>query len=309
MFNIFKKKEKEDSNSPAHEDWIKAKELVEKTEFSDALSTLINGFKKDIYYQPLYELSSTCLAKMGGKDESELFKKAINNLNSNTFKQLGNHFYNVEHYPLTKIFLEESFKKIKDIEVANNLAIAYARRFDTKKAQQTLASVKDKFDFWTYWFYVKMKILNNDRVDLEESINGLARSFDINSQDENLRIPKQKVNELIESYDRLKLIGNPDQKIKDWQFIQYGTLMLNFFFSDDQYVAGGRHVASWGNNEPIKSILSLLSSLIKEKEIERIIYGEDRDSKIIGMVLSILSDIPSEVFNSTTIYNLSLIHI
>ena len=306
MFNIFKKKEKQDSNSPAKEDWASAKEQFEKGEYQNSLATLISGFKKDIYYKPLYELSSSCLDKLGGKEESLLFQKAKDNLNSKTFKQLGNHFYNVEHYPLTRIFLEESFKKIQDIEVANNLAIAYSRRFNTKKAQETLEKVKSKFDFWTFWFYVKMKILNNDKEDIEQSIQDLESAFDQNSADENLIIPKQKIAELRESYERLQMVGNPEQTIRDWQFIQYGTMILNFFFSEDQYVAGGRHVASWGNNESIKSILLILSNQIKKKRIESIVYGNDRDSQIIAAVLSSLSNITNEAYSNTKIYNNSL---
>lgn len=306
MFNFFKKKQKDDPQSPANEEWVKAKEHFDKSDFSSALSILIGGFKKDIYYKPLYELSSRCLDQLGGKDESVLFQKAIHNLNAKTFKQLGSHFYEVEHYPLTKIFLEEAFKKMKDVDIANHLSIAYARRFDTKKAQETLEEVKNKFDFWTFWFYVKMKILNNDQDGLNQAIGDLEAAFDPNSTDENLKIPKQKVAELRESYDRLQLVTSPAQSIRDWQFIQYGTMILNFFNSEDQYVAGGRHVASWGNNASIKSILQLLSEQLQKKGIERIVYANNRDSKILGITLSALSGIPSEAYNSGGIYQNAL---
>ncbi len=306
MFKIFKKKEKEDPNSPAKEDWLVAKEQFEKGEYQNSLSTLIIGFKKDIYYRPLYDLSGNCLDKLGGTEESQLFLKAKDNLNPETFKLLGNHFYNAEHYTLTRIFLEESFKKEKDIEVANNLAIAYSRRFDTKKAQETLETVKNKFDFWTYWYYVKMKILNNDNEGTEQSIQELENAFDSNSNDENLIIPKQKVIELRESYERLKIVATPEGTIRDWQFIQYGTIILDFFFSEDQYVAGGRHVASWGNSESIKSILAALSKLSKDKKIDSIVYGNNRDSEIIGKILSNLSNIKNEVYDTNKIYFNSL---
>ncbi|MBL7829295.1 MAG: hypothetical protein JNJ57_21850 [Saprospiraceae bacterium] len=301
MFNLFKKKQSDNSsNSPAHEDWMNAQAQFEKAEYSNALSTLIAGFKKDIYYQPLYELSGQCLQKMGGEEESKLFKQAANHLNANTFKQLGNHFYEAGHYPLTRIFLEEAFKLNKDLEVANNLAIAYARRFDTRKAQETLGMVQDKFDFWAYWFYVKLKILNNDKSNLDDSLKVLENAFDPNSQDENLRIPKQKVRELRESYERLVKLQTPEPSIRDWQFIQYGSVILNFFFSDDQYVAGGRHVASWGSNESIKSILTLLTGLLESKKMAKIVYANDRDSQIIGLALSKISKIPAEAYHPET---------
>ncbi|MDF1698088.1 MAG: hypothetical protein P1U56_19730 [Saprospiraceae bacterium] len=306
MFNIFKKKKNEDSSSPALEDWLKAKEHYETGDYSTALSLLVGGFRKDIYYTPLYELSSKCLDKMGGKDESILFKNAIGALNASTFQQLGNHFYQVEHYPLTEIFLEESFKTNKDAEVGHNLAVAYARRFDTKKAQETLEIIRNKFDFWTYWFYVKMKILNNDKSNLEQSIKELEDAFDPNSNDENLIIPKQKVKELRESFERLQLVNQPEQKIRDWQFIQYGTLIMDFFYAEDQYVAGGRHVASWGNNEFIKDILHVLSNILKEKGIEKIVHANNNDSRIIGTALSKISNIPIEEYRPTNGYRNSL---
>lgn len=304
MFKIFKKKNNE--NSPAHEDWLKAKEYFDKSDYSSSLSTLVSGFKKDIYHKPLYELASTCLGKMGGNDESVLFKKAIPKLNAKTFKELGNHFYNVEHYPLTRIFLEESFKENKDLEVANNLSIAYARRFDIKQAISTLESVKDKFDFWTFWFYVKMRILSNDKDGLEEQIRELESAFDPNSTDENIKIPKQKVRELRESFNRLQSVNNPEDKIRDWHFIQYGSIILDFFYDDNQYVAGGRHVASWGNNEAIKTILKKLTGILKTKEIKKIVFANSKDSKVLGLALSKISNIPSEAYSSQTIYSNSL---
>ncbi|MEZ4910411.1 MAG: hypothetical protein R2774_06085 [Saprospiraceae bacterium] len=305
MFNIFKKKNNEDS--PAHEEWLKAKEYFDKSDYSSALTTLVSGFKKDLYHKPLYELASICLDKMGGNDESVLFKKAISKLNEKTFKELGNHFFKVEHYPLTWIFLEESFKTNKDVEVANNLSIAYARRFDIKQAKATLESIKDKFDFWTFWFYVKMRILSNDTYGLEEQIRELESAFDPNTTNENIIIPKQKVRELRESFNRLQSVSNPEENIRDWHFIQYGSMILDFFYDDNQYVAGGRHVASWGNNEAIKSILKKLSGILKSKEINKIVYANTKDSKVLGIALSQISNIPKEAYNSHIIYSNSLL--
>jgi len=307
MFNIFKKKKDNNSNSPAYEDWIKAKKLFEKSDYSNSLSTLIDGFRKDIYYKPLYDLASNCLDKMGGQEEGVLFKNASKNLNASSFTELGNHFYNVEHYPLTKIFLEESFKKNKTIEIADKLSIAYARRFNTKKAQETLELVKDKFDFWTFWFYVKMKILNNDQNNLNEYIIQLENAFDPNSQDENLKVPKQKIKELRESYKRLQKIKQVEHKIRDWQYIQYGSVMLDFFYDENQYVAGGRHVASWGNYHSIKSILLRLKEILDAKNISTIVYANNRDSKIIGLTLGKIMNKTSEPYNPTKIYTNSLL--
>ncbi len=76
MFKIFKKKEKEDPNSPAKEDWLVAKEQFEKGEYQNSLSTLIIGFKKDIYYRPLYDLSGNCLDKLGGTEEKSIISKS-----------------------------------------------------------------------------------------------------------------------------------------------------------------------------------------------------------------------------------------
>ena len=309
MFDFFKKKSQDNSDSPAREEWATAKEQFDKKDFSNALGTLINGFRKDLYHKPLYELASNCIRQMGGAQEAELFIKAANELGPQTFTELGNHFYTVEHYPLTKIFLEEAFRSTKDVELAHTLAIAYARRFDTKKAQNVLSEVRDKFDFWTFWFFVKMRILNNDRSQLYETIQELEAAIDVGSQDEKLKIPKQKVLELREAFSRLELLTQPEQKIRDWHFVQYGSVILDFFYSEDNYVAGGRHVASWGNPESIVSILQRLHKLIDSRGLRKIIFGQDRDSKILALAFSKLSGLPAESYTSETDCSNSLLFV
>lgn len=302
MFNIFKKNKAPDENSPAREAYENAKTQFEKEEFSAALGTLIGGFSKDINYTPLYILASQCLAKLGGTEESQLFSVASKNLNLQSFKKLGTHFYKMEHYPLTKIFLQEVFETDKDTEIANMLAIAYARRFDIKKAQETLDAANDKSDFWTFWFYVKTKILNNDQVHLEQYISQLEQAIDMGSKDEQHKIPIQKVRELRESFNRLQSIEAPENIIRDWHYIQYGSVILDFFFDKDQYVAGGRHVASWGNPQAMCSILKRAQNILAKKEIHKIIYGNTRDSKILGLSLAKIMNLPAENYNAQTAY-------
>ncbi len=309
MFDFFKKKPQGNSDSPAHEYWVTARDQYDKKNFSPALGTLINGFRKDLYHKPLYELASNCIRQMGGAHEAQLFSKAAEKLGPKIFTQLGNHFYSVEHYPLTKIFLEEAFAASKDVGVAHTLAIANARRFDTKRAQSILSEVEGKFDFWTFWFFVKMRILNNDKNQLYEAIQELESAIDISSQDEKLRMPKQKVLELREAFSRLELIDQPEEKIRDWHFIQYGSVILDFFHSEDSFVAGGRHVASWGNPESIKSILLRLYQLTNSKEISNVIYAEDRDSKILALAFSKLSGLPAESYTSEADYSNSLLFV
>ncbi|MEO1626698.1 MAG: hypothetical protein AAFV25_16205 [Bacteroidota bacterium] len=305
MFNFFKKSQSKDS--AAKESHENATAKFEASEYSAALGILVDGFRKDIEYKPLYQLAGDCLSKMGAPEESKLFYQASKSPNAASFQELGYHFYNSGHYPLAKIFLSEVFKTKKELDIANTLSIAYARRFETQKAQETLEEVKDDFDFWGFWFFVKLKILNNDRTDLEPLIQELERIIDARRGDEGWELPTQKVIEVRESHDRLLSVETPEAIIRDWHYIQYGSLILDFFFDDSQYVAGGRHVASWGNKESIKIILLQLIHLLESKAIDKIVYANDRDSEIIGLTLSLLMDKPASAYDPSVKYSDALL--
>ncbi len=306
MFNLFKNSKKNEAESPAKENHTQALHLFNEQKYADALRQLTAGFRADIYYKPLYVLAAQCLEQLGGKEEALLFKAAEKNLGFDSFKKLGIHFYNVDHYPMSIIFLEEANSKKIDPQIANNLAVAYARKFQTKKAQETLERISNNFDFWSFWFYVKTKILNNDKKDLAAMVNELKSAIDPNDPNEQLKIPRQKIKEIEESYNRLLSLESPQELIRDWHYIQYGGVILDFFFDENQYIAGGRYVATWSSHMSIKTNLLRLQNVLLEKDIQQVVYGTDRDSTIIGLALAKVLDLPSKPYESNTLYHKSI---
>ncbi len=77
VFDINKNKEQKES--PAQEDLIRAKEQFEDNAFQESLSSLSLGFRKDVDYIPLYDLSVKCLEKLDAEEEAELFRSTIQN--------------------------------------------------------------------------------------------------------------------------------------------------------------------------------------------------------------------------------------
>jgi len=287
IFDIFKSKSNNDSE--ALEDYNKANSLFESGDFQESLKTLSWGFQKDVNFKPLYELAEKCLLKLGGQDEANLFKNARKSFISfQSFNNLGLHFFNEGHYDLALPFLKKAVQiDSTRSDTVHDLAIVYARRFNINEAIKVLENNKPESDFWNYWFLTKLRILDNQTDGVQNDINELFSVLNNEPDKESVAIPIQKVNEVKETFDRLSVVGKPDNHIRDWHFIQYGNVILDFFEDSEEYIAGGRYVASWGSNEWIKEIASKLSNYLNEldKTFERVLYLNDRNSKILGLVI------------------------
>jgi len=287
LFNIFKNK-KEDY-SEAIEDYNNALNTYDEKNYQEALGTLSWGFKKDINYKPLYKLAFKCLTNLGGNDEAKLFENALNNFHEfESFNNLGAHFYNEERYDLALPFLE----KAVSIDSSNNdtvhdLSIVYARRFQIDKAIEVLEKDGPKNDFWNFWFWCKLSILSENTTGVKEGLNELSEILDKEPNQEDILVPRQKVNEVIEMLNRYNLVKNRRQHIQDWHFIQYGNVILDFFEDTEDYVAGGRYVATWSSNESIKEINNLLKIYLESFDLkfQKVKYLDDRDSEIIGIAI------------------------
>ena len=299
LFDIFKKKEQK--SSPAQEDYEKAKELFDSSDFQGALGALSWGFRKDIDYLPLYELSAVCLEKLGAHDESQLFKVTLKRFKSfESFNNLGLHFYEVGHYDLALPFLEKalSIDSTKN-DTVHNLAIVYSRRFQIEKAIETLEVGNPKNDFWNYWFWCKLRILAGKTEGIAEGLNELNSVLDNEPNQTEVEIPRRKVNEVSEILSRYNYVKTPRQHIQDWHFIQYGSIILDYFEDLDDYVAGGRYVASWGSNEAIRQISEKLKKIIESLKlgIQQVLFLGDRESKIIGIQIGLVLGIKATEYH------------
>ncbi|MGB8190583.1 MAG: hypothetical protein WCF67_01630, partial [Chitinophagaceae bacterium] len=237
--DLFRKRK---TDSPAEELFKTAKQQADSGNPQEALQTLIRAFHEDVDYKPLYKLAADCLAALGGERENILFEHAFHNFNkSKSFSRLGSHFSGTGDYFLSQAFLQKALAmEPRDIDVAHDLAIAYARRFQVEKAIKVLETVNVRSDFWALWFLTKCKILNSETEQAQEYIDGLERSIDAHSNPEEVEVPRIKVDELKEMLRRHKTISDPKMHIRDWQFIQYGSVVLDYFDNEEMYVAGGR---------------------------------------------------------------------
>lgn len=300
IFDIFKSKQQ--NNSEALEDYDKANTLFESGDYQESLRTLSWGFRKDINFKPLYKLAENNLIKLGGQEEASLFRNALKSFSKfEPFNNLGTHFYNEGHYDLALPFLKKAVQiNPSNSDTVHDLAIVYSRRFNIKQAIKVLEKNNPKADFWNYWFLTKLRILNGQTQAIQSDINELLEVLNGEPDKESISIPLQKVNEIQESYNRLNLINKPKNHIRDWHFIQYGNIILDFFEDSDDYVAGGRYVASWGSNESIKEITTKLSYYLKQFAVtfNNIYYLNDRDSKIIGIVIGKELNIEAKEYSS-----------
>jgi tetratricopeptide (TPR) repeat protein len=301
LFDIFKK---QDDNSAAKEDLTKAKELFDKGEFQETLRTLMWGFKKDVDYKPLYKLAADSLGKLNATDEQKLFEAINKNINdSNAFHNLGNFYFSVGHYDLAQTFYEKTLQLNPNNEEApHDLAISYARRFQVSKAVEVLTNSKSN-DFWNLYFLNKCKILDKKVEGVQEAINDLQSFLDEQPNQDDVVIPKMKVSELQETLQRFNTISEIQTHIRDWQFIQYGGAVLDYFEDgeDGDYVAGGRYVASWGSNESIKTIANKLKQFANKLSIsfKGVVSLSDRDSEIIGRLLAKEFGVSFSFYNPT----------
>lgn len=288
--------------SPALEDFNKAKEKYDNNEFVEALRALSFGFQKDVMYMPLYRLSIKCLQSLDAEEESRHFEAVIHNKNSfEAFNNLGMHFFDEGHLNLALVFLEKAVSiDTSNLETVHDLALAYARRFQIKKALETIEKNPPEKDFWNFWLWCKLRILAEQPKGVKEDLNELIQVLDAEENQEDVHIPRQKVNEVQEMLLRYELVKNPKNHIKDWHFIQYGAAILDFFDDTEDFVAGGRYVASWGSNESIKELAEKLKIYLVALDIsiDKVAYLNDRSAKIIGLVISSILKVEATVYNA-----------
>jgi tetratricopeptide (TPR) repeat protein len=300
LFNIFKKQA---DDSPARELFLEARGKFNDGDHQQALQTLIYGFRKDVDYRPLYELSIACLDKMGGEEEKQLFEEALRNFDSaDPFIQLGTHFSSTGHYMLVQPFLEKALQlKPGDVDAAHDLAIAYARRFDIPKAVAALESVPAETDFWAFWFLTKCWLLNSEPAKAAPAIASMDRYLEQNPGEEGFEILQLKVEELKEIAKRFRTIQQPQTHIRDWQYIQYGSAILDYFDEgDDKDVAGGRYVASWGSLQGLRENINTLKAFADHLSLSftGIKYINDRHSAIIGLAIASIFGLPAAAYRS-----------
>lgn len=299
LFDIFKKQE---DNSPAKEDLQKAKKHFDYGEFQECLRVLIWSFRKDVNYKPLYQLAADSLGKLDAIDEQKLFAAVCENQNdADAYNSLGDFYFSVGHYDLAQVFFEKTIELNPHHSAAHHdLAICYARRFQIKKALEVLVNFNEN-DFWNLYFINKCKILDKQIDGVQQSINDLQDILDQEPDQEDVIIPGMKVTELQETLHRFLAVKDIQTHIRDWQFIQYGGVVLDYFDDNEDYVAGGRYVASWGSSESIKTLAIKVNQFARKLSISfsAVLALPDRDAEIVGRVVAKELDIDFGIYDPT----------
>jgi hypothetical protein len=287
LFDLFKSR---NEGSPAKEHLDRAQELYDNGKYAEALRALTWGFIKDVDYMPLYKLAVASLAKLEAEDERQLFDAVLNHPGEfKSYNDMGNHFSNARHYTLAQPFLGRAHElNERNVDTAHELAIAYARTFQIGRAVDVLTSVNYRRDLWATYFMYRCRILDGSLDGLDESIQEAIDHLQTLEASEEAEIAKLKFNELKEMLVRYSSVEDPRTHIRDWHYIQYGGMILDYFDDMDDYVAGGRYVAAWGSNESIKTIAHALKLTLNELSIAvtNVMALDHRDSEIVGRVIA-----------------------
>ncbi|HEX6914876.1 MAG TPA: hypothetical protein VF145_06525 [Chitinophagaceae bacterium] len=284
-----------DRHSPAEQNLMQAQQHFEAGELQDCLRSLIFGFSKDVNYLPLYQLAAECLGAMGAGEEQALFQAACtNNSDPEVFNKLGEYYFAAEHYALAAVFFEKRIDLDSgNAEAIHNLAICYARQFQVDKALELMETLRS-CDFWDYYFLNKCKILNGRTEGVGETIHDLETVLNDHPDPSETLVPRMKLTELQEMLNRFNTVRSIPKHIREWHYIQYGSVILDYFDSNNDFVAGGRFVAATGSYESIRAVAGKLKLLIEALSVpvDAVASLEDRDSEITGRLLSKILAVP-----------------
>lgn len=271
----------------------------------EALRHLIYGFGLDASVPKLYDLASRALMLIGGDHEAGLFRAALDNFEAfDPYFRLGTHFVETRHYDLAIAFLQRALSfNPESLAAAHELALVLPARFRPKDAALALARCDFKGDFWASFQYYYCLLLIGKTEGLSDFIAEISEEYAKQENSPEWESAKSAVDYLEEMYIRLSRIGEPQKHIRDWHFIQYGGVILDFFNDSEEYVAGGRYVASWGTYPSIHLNLQRLQRFFEAMEVrpKLIVAMPDRNSRILAMAFGKMQDLEVLVFDGTTL--------
>ncbi|NLL05415.1 MAG: hypothetical protein GX270_06420 [Clostridiaceae bacterium] len=288
--------EKNNNESPAIGHYNAAKKAFDEANYEEALRLQMHAFTADPDFKPTYELAVLVIEKLGGGEEAALFKKAIADFNNcKPFYDLGYHFIDVGNYRMAIPFLERSLVLSNNsLSVAMELSIAYTAQFQPEKGMELLKQIDLGNSFWAWCQLYWCSLLSNEPDGIEQFINNTKIKFkdNIDIRDRNTIAIFSALSKLEECLLRYKTIEKPEYIIRDWQYIQYGGAVLEYFDNkiaeDALQVAGGRFVAKFGTNSEVKIIINKLKEyLVRLERFPETIYMlPGRNCEILGKAIS-----------------------
>ncbi|MBX7241816.1 MAG: hypothetical protein K1X92_08710 [Bacteroidia bacterium] len=283
-----------------------AKSHLALKEYNETLRTVQTGLIFNSAYKPFYELALETLLNFEADEEAILFEKALADFESHTpFFDLGYHFVEVNQWPMAEAMLERANAlKPEDCDVAYEYSLALAANFRFQKALDVLKKTNYTADFWTsYRVYFFEILLNQDIKTAKEFIRYIRQViYEKPVQDEDDKFALYKLNQLQEMVQRMESVGNPEQHIRDYHFVQYGGAILHFMDNEEEIsVAGGRAAALWLSSASVRNIAENTHSFLNEMELKprQILHAPERNSLILATILGNLLNIPFQVLDKT----------
>ena len=303
----------ENPNSPAHENLQLARASLAQGDATECLRLLGFGFGADSTLKPLYEVARQALQQLQAPEEAALFERALSDFGSaKPFYDLGYHFVGVGSDRLAIPFLERAHALAPgDIDIANELCLALCGQFQPARGADVLAQVLEPLDsrpFWP-WFQLQWaRLLTNQPTGIAEWITESRAVLSAAGLSEEQRANTGYVLDKLEAaLHRLQSVPDPRPLVQDWHFIQYGAAILDYM--DDSVteggleVAGGRHVATWGQVGDVRRVLEKLKQFLDAtgQKPQVVIALEDRDSQIIALAAAQVLALPYEIASAQNI--------
>lgn len=276
------------NTSAANIHFINARQSFSCMDYKQAFEYLVLGFLADHNYKPLYQLTASLLQKQKATEELQLFQQALNRFYFHEpFFQLGYYYIDKGNYALAEAFLEKAFLHAPNSrETAYELSLALTARFKVARAVEVLKSIDYSSDFWLYYRLQFCRLLNDD-------IEGITDFIDVSKKqltllEENAVYATFKLEELEEQLIRYKAYKKYNRDIHFWQYVQYGTCIIDTPITSTSI--SDRYIHWHADLNFIRNILEKLCIYLAtlHKIPEKIMAFPDRDSEIIGRAIALL---------------------
>lgn len=274
--------------SPARIHFLNAKESFVCKNYQQAFDHLTLGFLADYNYKALYKLAASILHKQKATEEKQLFQQALNRFYLyQPFFQLGYYYIDKGNYALAEAFLEKAIYHAPDSrETAYELSLALAARFKIHRAVAVLKSIDYSSDFWLYYRLQFCRLLNGETEGIAAFIENSRDQLPF--MDESAVYASFKLEELEEQFFRLKAHPKTNTSIHFWQYVQYGTAIMDT--ARFSHYESDRYMELHADMNCIRNVLEKLCIYLASlhKIPEKIIAIPDHDSEVLGRAIALL---------------------
>lgn len=289
-------------NSPARKYYIQALDFYKENNYSDCIVALSEGFIKDVNYKPLYELAEMIYEEecdYYGNNVKKLFTAVRQNPRSRqACMNLGNYFYSSGNYRYATPF----FEKAREISPDNRdslllLSKCYSKSFQPAKALEIL-KLNDESDFEIQYYRQLLKILNGNTDGVNEIIEKLSHQVQANKDDPDSNMKIYMLYYLERVYVRFLALENIEEHIRAWQFILYGSVVLQTNENED-LPNGGRYTVVMASYKAVKLILNRLKMLIETLQIpvKKVASIQSRNAEILGRAIAALLKVDFQFYD------------